>query len=165
MGFMDELKKLARPYAEDEDDFDDDFDLEERPRASRASTAPRASSFDDSMEDVSPRPAFGRRSSDSKVVNIATTAQMQVVLVKPDRYDDVTTIADHLNDRKTVVLNLEAADKELARRIVDFLSGATYANHGNMRKVSRGTFLIVPNGVDMMGEVMLEDFEESNMYF
>lgn len=100
----------------------------------------------------------------SKAVTMPSS-QMQVVLVKPDRYDDVTAIADHMNEKKTVVLNLEAANKELARRIVDFLSGATYANHGNMRKVSRGTFLIVPNGVDMMGEVMIEDFEESGMYF
>lgn len=100
----------------------------------------------------------------SKTVSF-NQSQMQVVLVKPDRYDDVTSIADHLNDRKTVVLNLESADKDLSRRIVDFLSGATYANHGNMRKVSRGTFLIVPNGVDMMGELMLDEFEEGRMYF
>ena len=91
--------------------------------------------------------------------------QMQVILVKPERYDDVTSIADHLNDKKTVVLNLETADRDLSRRIVDFLSGATYANHGNMRKISKGTFLIVPEGVDMMGELMLEEFEENRMYF
>ncbi|MBE6808751.1 MAG: cell division protein SepF [Ruminococcaceae bacterium] len=100
----------------------------------------------------------------SKTVNFNPN-QMQVVLVKPERYDDVTSIADHLNEGKTVVLNLENLDTELCRRIVDFLSGATYANHGNMRKVSRGTFLIVPHGVDMMGELMLEDFEENKMYF
>lgn len=92
-------------------------------------------------------------------------AQMQVVLVKPERYEDVTSIADHLNDKKTVVLNLESADRDLSRRIVDFLSGATYANHGNIKKISKGTFLIVPNGVDMMGELMLDDFEEGRMYF
>lgn len=92
-------------------------------------------------------------------------SQMQVVLVKPERYEDVTSIADHLNDKKTVVLNLESADRDLSRRIVDFLSGATYANHGNIKKISRGTFLIVPNGVDMMGELMLDDFEEGRMYF
>lgn len=100
----------------------------------------------------------------AKTVNFNPN-QMQVVLVKPERYDDVTSIADHLNAGKTVVLNLENLDTELCRRIVDFLSGATYANHGNMRKVSRGTFLIVPHGVDMMGELMLEDFEENKMYF
>ncbi len=92
-------------------------------------------------------------------------SQMQVVLVKPERYEDVTSIADHLNDKKTVVLNLESADRDLSRRIVDFLSGATYANHGNIKKISKGTFLIVPNGVDMMGELMLDDFEEGRMYF
>lgn len=92
-------------------------------------------------------------------------AQMQVVLVKPERYEDVTSIADHLNDKKTVVLNLESADRDLSRRIVDFLSGATYANHGNIKKVSKGTFLLVPNGVDMMGELMIDDFEEGRMYF
>lgn len=92
-------------------------------------------------------------------------AQMQVVLVKPERYEDVTSIADHLNDKKTVVLNLESADRDLSRRIVDFLSGATYANHGNIKKISKATFLIVPSGVDMMGELMLEDFEEGRMYF
>lgn len=92
-------------------------------------------------------------------------SQMQVVLVKPERYEDVTSIADHLNDKKTVVLNLEAADRDLSRRIVDFLSGATYANHGNIKKISKCTFLIVPNGVDMMGELMLDDFEEGRMYF
>lgn len=100
----------------------------------------------------------------AKTVNFNQN-QMQVVLVKPERYDDVTSIADHLNEKKTVVLNLESADRDLSRRIVDFLSGATYANHGNMRKVSKGTFLIVPNGVDMMGEMMLEDFEDGRMYF
>lgn len=102
--------------------------------------------------------------SKPKTVNF-TQNQMQVVLVKPERYDDVVSIADHLNDKKTVVLNLESADRDLSRRIVDFLSGATYANHGNMRKVSKGTFLIVPNGVDMMGELMLEEFEDGRMYF
>ena len=56
MGFMDELKKLARPYAEDDDDFEEEFELEERPRASRASTAarpaPRTSSYDEVLEDL-----------------------------------------------------------------------------------------------------------------
>ena len=65
-----------------------------------------------------------------------------------------------LSDFKGITLHY----RDVARRIVDFISGAAYANHGNMRKVSRGTFLIVPNGVDMMGELMLEDFEEGSLY-
>ena len=91
--------------------------------------------------------------------------QMQVVLVKPDRFEDVTSIADHLNEGKTVVLNLEESLHDTSRRIVDFLSGVAYANHGNMRKVAKNTFIIVARGIDVMGELMLEDFEEGKIYF
>ena len=115
MGFMDELKKLARPYAEDEDDFDDDFGLDERPRASRASTAARpaprtapSSSYDEVLDDLShsntqTSRTASRRTTDSKVVNIHTTTQLQVVLVKPDRFDNVSEIAEHLRSKHAVV--------------------------------------------------------------
>ena len=100
----------------------------------------------------------------AKTVNF-NLSQMQVILVKPDRFDDVTAIADHLNDKKTVVLNLESCEREISRRIIDFLSGAAYANHGNIRKVAVSTFIIVPTEVDISGETMLEDFDEGRMYF
>ncbi len=163
MGFMDELKKLARPYAEDEDDFDDDFDLEERPRASRANTAPRVSVFDDVTEDVSSRPTIGRRSSDSKVVNIATTAQMQVVLVKPDRFDNVSEIAEHLRSKHAVVLNMEATNKDVARRLVDFLSGCAYALDGKIKKIAISTYLITPYNMDIVGD-LIDELENSGLY-
>ena len=90
---------------------------------------------------------------------------LQVVLVKPDRFDEVTTIADHLNEGKTVVLNLEDSQREISRRIVDFLSGVAYANNGNMRKVAKNTFIIVARGVDVMGELLPEEFEDGKLYF
>ena len=90
---------------------------------------------------------------------------MQVVLCRPERFDDVPSVADHLNDKKTVVLNLEAANRETSRRIIDFLSGVAYANHGNIRKVANSTFIIVARDVDIMGELMLDDFSESKLYF
>lgn len=95
----------------------------------------------------------------------AGTRGMQVVLVKPDRFEDAQSIADHLNAGKTVVLNLEEASGEVSRRIVDFLSGAAYANGGNMRKVAKHTFIIVAHGVDVMGELMLDELDESKLYF
>lgn len=91
--------------------------------------------------------------------------QVQVVLVKPDRFDDMPSVADHLNAGKTVVLNLEDASSEVARRMVDFLSGATYANGGNMKKVAKNTFLIAAHGVGVAGEVSLDDFDQSKIYF
>ena len=85
--------------------------------------------------------------------------QMQVVIVKPDQFDDVTMIADHLNAKKSVVLNLEVANRETSRRIIDFISGVTYANKGSIRKVANSTFMIVPGDVDIMGELMMEDYD------
>ena len=85
--------------------------------------------------------------------------QMQVVIVKPDQFDDVTMIADHLNAKKSVVLNLEVANRETSRRIIDFISGVTYANKGSIRKVANSTFMIVPGDVDIMGELIMEDYD------
>ncbi|MBR4910584.1 MAG: cell division protein SepF [Clostridia bacterium] len=91
--------------------------------------------------------------------------QVQVVLVKPDRFDDMPSVADHLNAGKTVVLNLEDASSDVARRMVDFLSGATYANGGNMKKVAKNTFLIAAHGVGVAGELTLDNLDESKIYF
>lgn len=156
MGLFDSVKNIFT--IPEEDDYEEEFE-----QAAEKEEPKKNIQYNEQpvkKTEAAPRIIGGK----SKTVSF-NQSQMQVVLVKPDRYEDVTSIADHLNDKKTVVLNLESADRDLARRIVDFLSGATYANHGNMRKVSKGTFLIVPNGVDMMGELMLEDFEEGRMYF
>ena len=169
MGFMDELKKLARPYAEDEDDFDDDFDLDERPRASRASTAPRAAarstSLDDTMDAMNVAPARPTRRTvrDSKVVNISTQTSMQVVLVKPDRFDNVSEIAEHLRSKHAVVLNLEATNKDVARRLVDFLSGCAYALDGKIKKIAISTYIITPYNVDIVGD-LIDELENSGLY-
>ena len=175
MGFMDELKKLARPYAEDDDDFDEEFDLEERHRASRASTAarpaPRSSAYDEVLDDLSSRSSSAsttastsrRSTSDSKVVNIHTTTQMQVVLVKPDRFDNVSEIAEHLRSKHAVVLNLEATNKDIARRLVDFLSGCAYALDGKIKKIAISTYIITPYNVDIVGD-LIDELENSGLY-
>lgn len=84
---------------------------------------------------------------------------MQVVIVKPDHFEDVTMIADHINAKRSVVLNLEASNRETSRRIIDFISGVAYANHGTIRKVANSTFMITPNEVDISGELLMEDYE------
>lgn len=84
--------------------------------------------------------------------------QMQVVIVKPDHFEDVTMIADHLNAKKSVVLNLENANRETSRRILDFISGVAYANRCSIRKVANSTFMIAPNEVDVMGELLSDEY-------
>ena len=79
-----------------------------------------------------------------KVVNIHATTQLKVVLVKPEHFEDASTIADHLNNKRTVVLNLESTNKEVSRRLVDFLSGVAYANNGQIKRVANSTFIITP---------------------
>ena len=166
MGFMDDLRKLTKPYTEDEDDFDE-FDDDARPsRASRSSAAP-APAYD---IDTEPTPAASRRSfgsntnaGGSKVVNIHTTAQMQVVLVKPDRFDNVSDIAEHLRSKHAVVLNLEATNKDVARRLVDFLSGCAYALDGKIKKIAISTYIITPYNVDIVGD-LIDELENNGVY-
>ena len=100
----------------------------------------------------------------NKVVNIHATAQLQVVLVKPERFDDASTIADHLNAKRTVVLNLESSNKDVARRILDFLSGVAYANDGQIKKVANCTYIITPYNVGFMGD-LLDELENNGFYY
>ncbi len=93
-------------------------------------------------------------------VTLSSIPRLQVVLVKPETFEEAIDIADSLNAKKTVVLNLEAANKEVARRLVDFLSGVAYANRGSVQKVASATFLITPYNVDISG-IGLMDIAES----
>ena len=160
MGFMDELKRLARPYEdEDEDDFDD-FDqvntraqTEAPARRERRSASSEAAGY-----------ALEQERRSNKVVNIHTTTQLQVVLVKPDRFESASEIADHLREKRTVVLNLESTNKDIARRLLDFLSGVAYAHEGKIKKVAISTYIITPFNVDILGD-LIDELENNGLYF
>ena len=100
----------------------------------------------------------------NKVVNINSTMQLQVVLVKPEHFEDASAVADHLNAKRTVVLNLESTSKDIARRLIDFLSGVAYANNGQIKRVAASTFIITPYNVDIMGD-LLDELESSGVFF
>lgn len=155
MGLMDELRKLTNPYSDKDEDYDD---YDDEPLEEAAEPAPAA-----------PRRTFTRSTSDApktgnRVVNINATTQLQVVLVKPDRFDVVSEIADHLRDKQALVLNLESTNKDVARRLVDFLSGCAYALDGKIKKVAISTYLITPYHVDVVGD-LTEELENAGMYF
>ena len=109
---------------------------------------------------VSENPGAGRR---NKVVNIQTTAQLQVVLVKPSAFTDAKQIADHLIAKKTVVLNLETASPENKRRIIDFLVGVAYANGGSLKPVANLTYIITPYNVGFIGEDLVGELENNGV--
>lgn len=94
----------------------------------------------------------GMRRHQGKVVNIHSASQFKVVVAQPENYDEAQDICDHLKNKKPVVVNLEKVEKEVAQRIVDFLSGAVYSLDGSIQKVTSGIFLVAPNNVDIMGD-------------
>ena len=149
-----ELKKLTRPY-DDEDDFDD-FQprrAEELPPEPKTAAQARSSYG-----------GFEERRDSNKVVNIHATAQLQVVLVKPERFEEAAKIADDLRERRTLVLNLEQTKPEISRRLVDFLSGVAYAQDGKIKKVAVNTYIITPYNVDLLGD-LIDELEDKGLYF
>ena len=154
MGLMDELKKIIHPYDDEDYDYEDDF--EEPVKESSRSL------FDDRKDDR----REDRRSEDrhNKVVNIHATTQLKVVLVKPERFENASEIADHLKEKRTVVLNLESTNKDVARRLIDFLSGVAYAGEGKIKKVAANTYIITHYSVDIMGD-LIDELENNGLYF
>ena len=99
----------------------------------------------------------------SNIVNIQATAQLQVVLVKPEVFTDAKAIADHLIARKTVVLNLETASPENRRRIIDFLVGVSYAISGSLKPVANLTYIITPYNVGFIGDDLAAELESNGV--
>ncbi len=146
MSFFDDLKQWARGD-------DEDAELEEF-------TTPRISRHED---DDKPAGAEVKRGSNNKVVNINATTQLSVVLVKPDKYENAPEIADHLRERRTVVMNLEQTNKDVAKRLIDFLSGVTYAQEGKIKRVANSTYMITPYNVDILGD-LIDELENNGLY-
>ncbi len=126
---------------------------------------------EDDFEEPAPRERERDRqpassSSRNKVVNINATAKLQVGIFKPERFGEETrSIADELMKTHTVVLNLEDTNKDMARRILDFLSGVAYANNGKIKRVATNTYIIIPSNVDLTGDDLLDELENSGVYF
>jgi cell division inhibitor SepF len=87
-----------------------------------------------------------------KLVNLSNASQLKLVVMQPTSFDDAQDVCDHLKEKKPVVINLEYADKETSRRLIDFLSGAVYGVDGHIQKVSPTIFLIAPFNVDILSE-------------
>ena len=180
MGLLDELKKITRPYDDEDDDLLDELDEEDLappPAAEKPRMNPFAGfSFGGEKQAQEPKAAPvpgtasrssapASRSGDKKVVSLASGGSgMQVVLAKPERFEQAAEIADHLRDRRSVLMNLETTAKDTARRLIDFLSGVAYAMGGKIKKVSANTYIITPSSVNLMGELM-DELESTSFYF
>lgn len=164
MSFWDEIKNFTKPYNDDEDydDYDDEMDdsfeepiVEQQPqrtpRFGRREAAPaQDGGFAPANVNTAFTPAAGSGFS-GQVVN--TSSKIQLVLVRPESFNDAPTIAANMRAKKAVVLNLEGVEKGLARRIVDFLSGCGYALDGTVKKVSQSTYVFCPQNMEVLGDL------------
>lgn len=108
---------------------------------------------------------IGNAIKSTNIVKLHTTTQMKVVIVEPKKYDEVTTIADHLKSKRAVIVNLENLNDATARKsIFDFMNGAVYVLDGTIQKVSKAIFILAPNNVDIDASIKKE-LENSKTLF
>ena len=155
MSFLDSIKK---GLFDQEDDYEDQY-IDDGPQMVNNNNGVGLGADDEAEEHTE-----GTNKKNGKVVNINATTQLKVVLVKPERFEDASTIADHLNNKRTVVLNLESTNKEVSRRLVDFLSGVAYAGEGKIKKVAANTYIITPYHVELEGD-LIDELENNGLYF
>ena len=133
------LNKLKNFYSgENEEDYLDDYEgndeIEEMPQAP-------------AHQNVREQPRDMRTSGVSM-----SGLSLEMKVIKPDKFEAVTQIGDHLLARRTVVLNLEDTNKETIRRIIDFLSGVAFAIDGSIKRVANSTYVITPKNVEVSGD-------------
>ena len=150
MNFWDSVKKFAQPYSDDEyDDFEENEALfsgdKSRNRRSPATATVEA-------PPAAPAPANAENGFSSKVVSTGSN-KPGVVLLRPITFGDAVSGANDLRDRKAVIVNLESTDRTVARRVVDFLSGCSYALDGQVKKIAAGTYLFCPQNMDIGGDL------------
>ena len=176
MGVLDKFLDIMK-LSDDEDDYDDFYDdeyeddYEEKPKKSFFGRH-KDDDYEDEMDDYD-LPAKSSKSSrsSSKVTPMRQPARrgagnMEVCVVKPASVEDSREITETLLSGRTVILNLEGLDLEVAQRIIDFTSGATYAISGNLQKISNYIFLVTPTNVDISGDLqdlLNTSFDSSSM--
>ena len=140
------FKRFISEFTENDDEDLKDYAEEEESEVSASTPA--------KSETVQPGPA---RSS----VSMSSSA-LEMKVVKPETYEEVTSFGDFLLRRHTVVLNLEDTNKETIKRIIDFLTGGVFAINGNIRRVANSTYVVTPSGVNVSGEQMPDKNEKAS---
>lgn len=155
MSFLDKVKNMVNVS---EDDYYDELESDDY----QGNDQQQEEEYEEPRRPA--RRARESRGSADNVVNIHTTAQLQVVLAKPESFEEAKSVVDNLNEKRTVVINLESTNRDMARRLVDFFSGAVYANRGTLKRVANNTFIITPYNVDVMGD-LLGELENNGVFF
>ncbi len=152
--FMGKFKSILK-QPEEEDNYDDYYDDTE---------AADDEEQTDSGYDFSQDPE--EEESSDNVINMNEGVNVQFVLFKPEAFDPtVKDMADELMKRNTVILNVEDTNKDVSKRIIDFLGGVAYAQNGSVKKVAEDTFIIMPSNVILSGQDAMDEVGSDNVYF
>ena len=174
MGLFDKIKDFVR--AEDDfDDFDDEDSYDE-PISSRSYPQPSRKSYGlpATTEPLPKRepiraPLSQERERERERENVIPlrgrealdrlTKKFKIVVIEPTAFDECPRLVDSLKDRKPVIINLESIEPDTARKIFDFLSGATYALNGNVQKIAQNIFVFLPESVDVQAGSDTQEFK------
>lgn len=150
MGFFSDIMDKMRITEADDDEYYSDDEYDAKP--SRSGLFPRKSSDYDEGDDYDQPKAgiFGSRSKSSNITPVRRS--MEVSLIRPQSVDDARVICDLLLESKAVVLNMEGLHMEIAQRIIDYTSGATYSISGKLQKISNYIFIATPSSVELSGD-------------
>ena len=175
MGFSDLWSRTLVYFgiAEEEEWDDDGFETNERPveensrRRDRQNVRRLPSSADDADDWPSEEPVAAqsqRRERQSRLRSVSAPAPAKVHLVAPRAFNDAKQIADRFKAQIPVILNLQNADTELSKRLIDFASGLTYALDGSMQRVADRVFLLTPRDVELSAEERARAIERGGFY-
>ncbi len=145
MGIVDNIKKRMAGAAQDQVDYDDAY-------ADDGYYSDTFGSYDepeDTDAGMTAQAPMGGMGGAGISLSGSSGSALEMKVVKPESFDSVAQIADHLISRRTVVLNLENTNKETSRRLIDFLSGVAYSIDGSLKKIASNAYVITPSNVNV----------------
>lgn len=164
MGLMDKIKGVITPQ---DDSYDNEYDDEIYPGTNDEYINQQPQQQGSNLFNPQPSQQFqsppmnttpmNQQNNFSMTGTSGVQSSVELKIVRPENYENVQKIADILITKKTIVLNLEETNKEVSRRLIDYLSGVAYALRGQVKRVANNTYIITPNNVDVSGEQIKED--------
>ncbi|GMQ59867.1 cell division protein SepF [Vallitalea sediminicola] len=140
--FIDKMMDMMK--LNDYDDYDEDYDYEDEKEELDTTS---------NVSDLKHIKGYSKKKSNAtNIVNFQTNVQMEVVVIQPETYDEAQDICDHIKSKKPVIINLDKIDRNIAQRIMDFISGSCYTLNGDLQRVTNNIFLIAPENVDIAGD-------------
>lgn len=132
-----------------DDEYDDDFENEEELEDRKAK--------EEEEEDLEPLVTSSRRAKVVNINNITSKSNLtKISIIKPVEFDEATNICDNLKDRQIVVVNTTLLDTKTAQRLLDFISGSSYALNGELQEVEKGVYILTPSNVEVSNELKSE---------